>query len=41
VHLHGAAADSLVAGGTGPIGITASEVIAAARTLLNRQSGSA
>ena len=41
VHLHGAAADSLVAGGTGPIGITASEVIAAARALLNRQSGSA
>jgi hydroxyethylthiazole kinase-like uncharacterized protein yjeF len=41
VHLHGAAADSLVAGGIGPIGITAGEVIAAARTLLNRQSGSA
>jgi hydroxyethylthiazole kinase-like uncharacterized protein yjeF len=36
VHLHGAAADELVAAGTGPIGITASEVIDSARTLLNR-----
>ncbi len=37
VHLHGAAADTLVAAGTGLIGITASEVIVAARTLLNSQ----
>lgn len=37
VHLHGAAADALVAGGAGPIGITAGEVIVAARTLLNRE----
>ena len=37
VHLHGAAADSLVAGGTGPVGMTASEVTAAARALINRQ----
>jgi len=37
VHLHGAAADALAAGGTGPVGMTASEVIAAARTLLNRR----
>ena len=37
VHLHGAAADVLVAGGTGPIGITAGEVIVAARSLLNRE----
>jgi NAD(P)H-hydrate repair Nnr-like enzyme with NAD(P)H-hydrate dehydratase domain len=36
VHLHGAGADSLVAAGSGPVGITASEVIAAARQLLNR-----
>jgi len=36
VHLHGAAADELVAAGTGPTGITASEVIDSARTLLNR-----
>lgn len=35
VWLHGAAADSLVAHGTGPKGMTASEVILAARTLLN------
>jgi hydroxyethylthiazole kinase-like uncharacterized protein yjeF len=35
VHLHGAAADQLVATGTGPVGLTASEVIDAARTLLN------
>jgi NAD(P)H-hydrate repair Nnr-like enzyme with NAD(P)H-hydrate dehydratase domain len=38
VHLHGAAADSLVAAGSGPVGITAGEVIVAARTLLNRES---
>jgi ADP-dependent NAD(P)H-hydrate dehydratase / NAD(P)H-hydrate epimerase len=36
VYLHGAAADELVAAGTGPIGITASEVIEQARSLLNR-----
>jgi hydroxyethylthiazole kinase-like uncharacterized protein yjeF len=35
VHLHGAAGDELVAAGTGPAGITASEVIAAARALFN------
>jgi hydroxyethylthiazole kinase-like uncharacterized protein yjeF len=33
--LHGAAADALVAAGSGPVGITASEVIDSARTLLN------
>lgn len=36
VHLHGAAADHLVAAGTGPAGLTASETIDAARLLLNR-----
>jgi hydroxyethylthiazole kinase-like uncharacterized protein yjeF len=36
VHLHGAAADALVASGAGPVGITASELIPVARTLLNR-----
>jgi hydroxyethylthiazole kinase-like uncharacterized protein yjeF len=36
VHLHGAAADTLVARGCGPIGLTASETIDAARTLLNQ-----
>lgn len=35
VHLHGAAADKLVAAGTGPVGLTASEVTQAARALLN------
>ena len=35
VCLHGAAADSLVAEGTGPLGLTASEVIDAARGLVN------
>lgn len=35
VHLHGAAADRLVAEGTGPIGLTAGEVVAAARSLFN------
>jgi len=34
--LHGAAADELVRAGTGPIGMTASEVIERARALLNR-----
>jgi hydroxyethylthiazole kinase-like uncharacterized protein yjeF len=33
--LHGAAADALVAGGIGPAGLSASEVIDAARSLLN------
>jgi ADP-dependent NAD(P)H-hydrate dehydratase / NAD(P)H-hydrate epimerase len=36
VYLHGAAADQLVADGTGPVGLTASEVIDAARGMLNR-----
>jgi len=36
VYLHGAAADQCVANGIGPIGLTASEVIDAARALLNR-----
>jgi hydroxyethylthiazole kinase-like uncharacterized protein yjeF len=35
VCLHGAAADLLVARGIGPLGVTASEVIDAARTLVN------
>jgi hydroxyethylthiazole kinase-like uncharacterized protein yjeF len=39
VHLHGAAADALVQSGVGPIGLTASEVLDAARTLLNRSVG--
>jgi hydroxyethylthiazole kinase-like uncharacterized protein yjeF len=34
-HLHGAAADTLAAAGTGPIGLTASETITTARRLLN------
>ena len=34
-YLHGAAADALVAAGSGPVGITASEVIDSARALLN------
>lgn len=36
VYLHGAAADQLVKGGCGPIGLTAGEIIDAARALLNR-----
>jgi NAD(P)H-hydrate repair Nnr-like enzyme with NAD(P)H-hydrate dehydratase domain len=36
VHLHGAAADELVAGGTGPIGMSASELILPARRIWNR-----
>jgi hydroxyethylthiazole kinase-like uncharacterized protein yjeF len=36
VHLHGAAADLCVAAGSGPIGLTAGELIPRARTLLNR-----
>ncbi|PKO66519.1 MAG: bifunctional ADP-dependent NAD(P)H-hydrate dehydratase/NAD(P)H-hydrate epimerase [Betaproteobacteria bacterium HGW-Betaproteobacteria-14] len=35
VHLHGAAADQLAAGGTGPIGLTAGETIDAARQRFN------
>ncbi|HEX4985185.1 MAG TPA: NAD(P)H-hydrate dehydratase [Burkholderiales bacterium] len=35
VHLHGLAADRLVASGIGPAGLTASEVIDAARRILN------
>lgn len=37
VWLHGAAADAAVAAGTGPVGLMASELIAAARRLLNEQ----
>ena len=36
VYLHGAAADDLVAAGTGPIGLTAGEVALAARKRINR-----
>lgn len=36
VHLHGAAADRLVTNGIGPIGLTAGEVIDAARQLFNQ-----
>lgn len=35
-HLHGAAADECVMNGTGPTGLSASELIVPARTLLNR-----
>jgi hydroxyethylthiazole kinase-like uncharacterized protein yjeF len=35
VHLHGLAADRLVAGGIGPVGLSASEITDAARALLN------
>ena len=38
VHLHGAAGDTLVAEHKGPVGITASEVMAATRRLFNRQT---
>ena len=37
VCLHGAAADTLVASGTGPLGLTASELAPAARALINRR----
>ncbi|MBX3650705.1 MAG: NAD(P)H-hydrate dehydratase [Burkholderiales bacterium] len=37
VHLHGAAADRLVEAGIGPLGLTAGELIDAARMLLNRR----
>ena len=36
VHLHGVAADNLVAGGTGPVGLTAGELIDAARRRWNK-----
>jgi NAD(P)H-hydrate repair Nnr-like enzyme with NAD(P)H-hydrate dehydratase domain len=35
VHLHGAAADALVARGAGPAGLTAGELVDAARALAN------
>jgi ADP-dependent NAD(P)H-hydrate dehydratase / NAD(P)H-hydrate epimerase len=38
VYLHGAAADRAVAGGAGPVGLTATETIEAARALLNEGS---
>ena len=38
VYLHGAAADALVARGIGPVGLTAGEVIDAAREILNQTS---
>jgi ADP-dependent NAD(P)H-hydrate dehydratase / NAD(P)H-hydrate epimerase len=37
VYLHGAAADTVVASGRGPAGLTASEIIDAARDILNRE----
>lgn len=36
VHLHGAAADASVAGGCGPVGLTAGEIIDSARASFNR-----
>ena len=39
VHLHGAAADDLVEAGVGPVGLTAGEVIEAARRRWNRWLG--
>lgn len=41
VHLHGAAADALVASGIGPVGLAAGEVIDAARRLVNGQAARA
>ena len=41
VHLHGAAADALVSAGTGPVGLTAGELIDAARRLWNGWLGPA
>jgi hydroxyethylthiazole kinase-like uncharacterized protein yjeF len=41
VHLHGAAADALVARGTGPVGLTAGELIDVARTIANGAGASA
>jgi hypothetical protein len=40
VHLHGAAADELVKRGIGPVGLTAGEVIDAARRQWNAWLGS-
>ena len=37
VYLHGAAADKAVAGGVGPVGLTATETIEAARSILNHR----
>ena len=37
VYLHGAAADAAVRAGAGPIGLTASEIIDAARARVNRR----
>ncbi len=37
VYLHGAAADAAVASGHGPAGLAASEIIAPARDILNRE----
>jgi ADP-dependent NAD(P)H-hydrate dehydratase / NAD(P)H-hydrate epimerase len=37
VYLHGAAADRAVEGGAGPVGLTATDTIEAARSLLNRR----
>jgi hydroxyethylthiazole kinase-like uncharacterized protein yjeF len=37
IFLHGAAADHAVAGGAGPVGLTATDTIDAARSLLNRR----
>jgi len=37
VCLHGAAADTLVAEGVGPLGVTASELAPIARRLINRR----
>jgi NAD(P)H-hydrate repair Nnr-like enzyme with NAD(P)H-hydrate dehydratase domain len=39
VYLHGAAADVASAQGAGPVGLTAGEIIDAARALLNRAGG--
>ncbi len=36
VYIHGAAADVLVAQGVGPLGLTASELLAAIRSVLNQ-----
>jgi hydroxyethylthiazole kinase-like uncharacterized protein yjeF len=41
IHLHGAAADALVAQDIGPVGLTAGELIDAARSLFNRWIASA
>lgn len=38
VYLHGAAADKAVAGGVGPVGLTATETIEAARELVNQKA---